>query len=329
MQAEKTTHPTVHAFPDRESWLAQRSKGIGSSDVPAILGACSPTMGTPYSVYCEKRGEFHEEDIGKQEFVQAGNFLEQGIADWFAFRTGRSIIRPEAYSHAGNSHKVIWQDREHPFLQATPDFFQVDVDNQEGDRFEKKGDGILETKNVGFFMSKDWDPKTGKVPLRVLTQLQYQLDVTGLQWGTAAGLIGGNSLVWVDLERNERFIGALRRTLEAFWRNVEKGNPPGVDGADKTWKAIKAQFTKETGEAKDIPASLISELNEGARMEKEGKALKSKARNAICEHLGDATYGTVDGVNVCQWKEQNQAIMVSSGTRRARVFRVLGAGGDL
>lgn len=309
-----------------EQWLEARKLGIGSSDVPAILGVCSPSQGTPYSVWCEKRGEYHE-DLEGIEHIEAGQFLEQGIADWFAHRTGRRVVHPLDYAHQAHQvgRKVLWQHPEHAYMQATPDFFQLDVENQEGDRFEKKGPGVLECKNVGFFMRSDWDHKTGKVPLRVMAQLQYQLEVTGLEWGSAAGLIGGNSLVWVDVERNERFIGALRTKLDAFWRSVEKGNPPGLDGAEKTWKAIKARWSEEDpGRARAVPASLIEEFNRGGAMEREGKELKAKARNALCEHLKDSTYGMIDGVNVCQWKEQNQAVMGKVGNRLARVFRVLG-----
>jgi hypothetical protein len=76
----------VTALDTRELFLAERRKGIGGSDCPAIVGA-DPRV-TPYQLWREKRG-LPDERTGKPAAARRGNYLEGAILRRYA-----EVVRP-------------------------------------------------------------------------------------------------------------------------------------------------------------------------------------------------------------------------------------------
>ena len=77
---------------DRESWLKEREKGIGSSEVGTVLGI-NP-FETPYQLWRRKRGL----DGPKEEnfAMKAGHYLEDAVSRFYADATGKEIIKSSA-----------------------------------------------------------------------------------------------------------------------------------------------------------------------------------------------------------------------------------------
>src|SRR6185369_4652312 len=67
------------------------ARKIGGSDVSCILGL-NPWK-TPLELYAEKRGEIEPEDLSENEAVEAGNIMEDAIAELTARRMTKRLGR--------------------------------------------------------------------------------------------------------------------------------------------------------------------------------------------------------------------------------------------
>jgi putative phage-type endonuclease len=80
---------------DQKHWHELRSQHIGGSDIAALFGL------SPYSsrwqLWMEKAGKLPPEDISGNKAVQAGTFLESGIANWAAHRWSMELTKVNDY----------------------------------------------------------------------------------------------------------------------------------------------------------------------------------------------------------------------------------------
>ena len=73
---------------DKLKWLKERQKGIGGSDVGAILGINK--WKSPFEVYIDKTEEITEiKEAGEAAYW--GSILEDQVAKEFALRTGKKV----------------------------------------------------------------------------------------------------------------------------------------------------------------------------------------------------------------------------------------------
>jgi len=175
-----------------------RRSGIGSSEVASLVGR---GFSSPLRVALEKRGELPDRELADVDWIKWGNRLEEPIARGYATDYGMRICCAQ----------VALRHDDYPRMTATPDFWQYS---------EPKGWGILEIKSVGSWNSSKW--RSG-APTRYQEQLQHQLAVTGLTWGTIAALVG-RQLVVYDYARDEGKILELKLRCAAFWRRYVEGD---------------------------------------------------------------------------------------------------------
>ena len=71
---------------NRQEWLEARRKGLGGSDIAAIMGISK--WSTPRDSYLEKQGVAVDEDNNAKE---RGRILETAIAQWYAEKNGFEI----------------------------------------------------------------------------------------------------------------------------------------------------------------------------------------------------------------------------------------------
>lgn len=289
----------------REQWLAERAKGIGSSDSPVILGLRA--YASPWDVWARKVGLLPADDpeVSNDPRVRAGALLEEPVAQWYAQESGRALTDPGRHA--------IQKSAEHPWLLATLDRI---IPAAEG----KPGPGVLEIKTTGAERREDWD---GEAPLPVQVQVQHQLAVTGMQWASIVVLIGGQHLRWIDVERNDRFIAAMVPRLAAFWRLVEEKTPPPADGHPLTAEVL-ARLYPQSVDLKTValPADF---LDADARREallaeiKERETALAKIDNEIKAAMGDAEFGALpNGVAFTLRAQTRKSYTVAEAT-----FRVL------
>ena len=63
--------------------------------------------------------------------------------------------------------------------------------------------------------------------------------VTGAPKATIACLLGGQRLVWCDVERDEETIRRIIYHGERFWRAVQERTPPAPDGTESAKRALE------------------------------------------------------------------------------------------
>lgn len=266
---------------DRPAWLAQRRKGIGSSDVAAVLGM-SP-WASPYLLWVEKV----EDDLPEQEDTDAlrwGRRLEAVIADEFAERhPDLAVVKPDVmYAHAAYPHMQANPDR--LLFAAVPDPGPV---------------ALLEIKSSNY--ADDWqeDP-----PDHVLLQVQHQLAVMDLPKAWIALLMFGREYREWEIERDEATIALLIEHEREFWRRVLEQDPPAIDGDEHTTEALKALYDDpddEAVEGGDVARTLLSQRKALKQKEKDLAEELGLVENQLRAMFGNHSRLLVDGTPAATW----------------------------
>ncbi len=186
-----------------DDWLKQRTRGIGGSDVAALLGLSK--YATPLALWLQKTGKVTPEDISDRQTVEWGNRLESVVGAKYAeAHPDRKVKRVNA----------VAQSIERPWAQASLDYEVLD-----GDKW-----GILEIKTAGLRVADDW--KEG-VPLYYQTQVVHYMSVLNRDFADVAVLIGGNDYREYRIERDEDDVVTVNQAVDTFWNeNVLKDIAP-------------------------------------------------------------------------------------------------------
>lgn len=191
---------------DRQGWLQEREKGIGSSEVGTILGV-NPWE-TPYQLWRRKKGL--DPRLEENAAMRAGHILEGAVATFFEQDSGRQVIK-------ASDGDWLAVDTVRDFLRVSPDrTYWLD----EGRSKDNKG--ILECKTTQMDISED------DVPKHWFCQLMYQLGVMGYQQGSLAWLTRGQKFGYRDIQFDADFYGYMVEQIEKFWVDYIHGNqePP-------------------------------------------------------------------------------------------------------
>lgn len=233
-----TTHKITLNTQDMSKleWLKERQKGIGGSDVAAILGLSK--YRTPLDVYEEKVSDVPIQSIETPR-MKAGIRLEQVIADWFAEESGKKVIMDNK----------IRKHREYPFLIANLDRVIL---AQNGE-----GTGVLECKTTNSFYARSWETE---IPMEYYCQLQHYLAVTGWKWGELAILIDGYDFKRFYFDRDEEFITGMIEKLKEFWGHVENRIIPSPINEADVLKLFPQEQTGKVITATPELTRMIQEL---------------------------------------------------------------------
>lgn len=294
-----------------EKWLPEKKKGIGASEIAAVLGI--NRWKSAIQLYAEKIGEVEPPDLSKNEFVEWGKRLEPAIIQGYKKRSGRPAI------HFG----LLIRSKEHPWALATPD----GITGENGE-ISVMGDSKwpLEVKNTSAFKAEDWEEGC---PEYYLYQLQHQMLVTGKPKATIACLLGGNKLVWTDVYRDETLIKKIIYQGSKFWQMVQDRIPPAPDGSDSAKRALADLFPKDTGEIIELPPDLMDIANDLDAAKADAKMIKSvitEKENLIRAAMKDATQGVfLDGSGfTLKHQERAEHIVKKSSFRMLRRIKSKG-----
>lgn len=267
-------------FDNREEWLEERRRGIGASEVAAILGVSK--FQTPLSVWSKKVGlDTQSETTKAQEW---GLRLEPVIIDWYK----ETFPRRKVKTLKGYNLHI---NKDDPIRRCTPDALQ---------EYGEKGEGALQIKTTNQYLSSDWDDD---VPMEYQVQCQYEMAVTGLSHNTIAVLIGGQDPRHKDLDRNDSFIEAMLDKVGDFWDDhVLKDIPPAATASDIDSRVIARLYSKESGKKIYLPQESAAWMDgwiESKAMEKEATAKVKKFKNKLKMAIGSASFGILpDGRNL-------------------------------
>jgi putative phage-type endonuclease len=261
---------------NREQWLAERKKGLGSSDAPAVCNLSS--WRTPLHVYLDKTGDLPDFDSPAKMW---GRRLEALVADAYQEETGRRVFKPRA---------MLERHKAHPWMLASVDrYTHAETDGGWEER-------VLEIKTARF--ADGWGEQgTDEVPPAYLIQTMHQLAVTGLPAADLAVLIGGQELRAYTVRRDEALIANLVQILKDFWGRVERREPPEPSWEHPlTVELLRRTIPTVRGKEVQLPEECelwaYQYVQHGREMG-EAKKLRAACQSRLMHALGDAEVGTV------------------------------------
>jgi putative phage-type endonuclease len=263
----------------RAEWLEQRNKGLGGSDISAILGLNK--YKTAFELYLEKNGQVELQEIDN-EAVYWGNVMEDIVAKEFEKRTGLKLRKRNA----------ILQHDEYEFAFANVD--RLVVGKNEG----------FEAKTASAYLMNEW--KGEEIPQAYLVQCLWYMGITGADRWHIAALVGGNTFIYKTIERDQELINVIFEQAAHFWEfHIKGNNPPALDGSSAAEKYIKERFEKaEKGKTVDLKAEHkdnISKYLEVKRIIEEYKQEQTRLENLLKYDLAEAESGRIDRF-VVNWK---------------------------
>lgn len=278
---------------NEEAWLAQRTKGIGGSDVGAICGMSQ--FECARGIYLRKTNQYPEEELSdfQKDLFHFGHQLESVVATEYAIRTGARLIE------AG----VSFSNKIAPWKLTNVDRFILDD--------EDNIVGILEVKTTTEFNNNKW--KEGEIPLAYLAQLNWYLHVCDLKYGAICVLVGGNKFYEFSVIRNDNWLDeVILPTVNTFWDdNVVLMREPALDGSDAAADLVKKLYParnaiEDTAVLDDSDtAALMEHLADAKLRIKELDKVKNQCESILKDRIGDKIYAeTINGSYT--WKPQSQ-----------------------
>lgn len=265
----------------REEWLRWRKKGIGGSEVAALVGM-HPYL-SPFSIYMDKIGELEPQD--DNEAMRIGRDLEEYVAQRFTEKTGIRVRK---------NSSILMDDE--------CDYMIADID-----RWSKK-DGIgLECKTMSPNSKAVKGLEDDSVPPQYYIQCQWYMMITGLNKWHLAILVLGRAFYTFEIDRNDEDITVLRKAAKDFWiGNVLPRKMPPPDGTESAQKAISHLIQGVDNEATVRLDSAVDEIKHLQEINEQIDTLKQEAdaiKQKFLLELGASGIGWNDGYEVSA-KEQ-------------------------
>ncbi len=313
---------------NHEKFLAGRKKGIGGSDVAAILGF-SPYK-SPYQLWLDKTGR-SERSESQSESAHFGHLLEDVVAKEYSRRAGVKVQRV--------TQQLSLPD--HPWAIGNIDRAIINPEISGNVRF-KDGklttDQLLECKTASEYLAKLFGEEgSDQVPDYYLTQCLWYLLLSGCQFIDLAVLIGGNKFRMYRIERDEDLIDSIFRQVKAFWFNhVIADVPPDPTCFDDVLHRWSKHVVGKQVEATFEQIKLNEELIAVQGRQKADKAREDEIKLTLVSSMQDAEMMISQGMTICTYKEQSSTRIDStllkkeqpelfekySKTSSTRVFRI-------
>ncbi|GAA3172883.1 YqaJ viral recombinase family protein [Nonomuraea roseoviolacea] len=210
---------------DTPEWHAARAQRIGGSRIAAILGL-SP-WASPHSTWCEMAGLVDAAPATPQQ--DRGHYLEPAIAAWFAdqhpdwhvFTTG-TWVHQDRGQHLANPDRLI---RYNPIPNAVG-WFDIAVS------------ALLEIKTDAD--GTGWgEPGTDEIPLYYRTQVQWYMDVLGLQRAHIAVLSDRLTFAEYVVDYDPADAALLRQAADDFLDSLLWREMPDLDGHPATYETLR------------------------------------------------------------------------------------------
>lgn len=266
---------------ERQNWLAERRKGIGSSDAPVIMGV-SP-WNTMFKLWMDKTGQIAKEDEFKGNWAtERGNRLEPEVRKWYNEKF-HCEMKPENMVHPEDPR------------------WRCSLDGRDA-----KLNKIIEIKAPGR-EDHEWALR-GEVPLKYWPQCQWLLMVSGAE-----------SLDYVSFNDNYAVVNVLPDTeyqllmlnrAKEFWVYVETMTPPPsteivID--DPYCMGLLAEYDAISEQLKRIEARKSELLDQIKEYVDAGSAKCAGFKLSWVERKGTVDYSAVPelvGLNLDQYRKK-------------------------
>ena len=249
----------------QKDWLKYRKRGMGGSDVAAILGISK--WRSALDLWLDKTNQTNEE-TEENEAMQWGNIMEPVIRNHFAEVMGKPVVEV----------KAMLQHPEYLFMLADVDGLTVD---------DEGNPAILEIKTASEYKRDEWE---NGIPAYYQTQVQHYLCVTGATKAYVAVLIGGNSFKVYEVDADAEVQRMLISVEKEFWNKVQNMIRPEIDGSDAAAKLLDRAYRGGISEQIVLPEEAIEYVDlyiEASAEEDNAKAKKQDAANHIKDFMRD------------------------------------------
>ncbi|ASR80663.1 RecE-like recombination exonuclease [Arthrobacter phage Piccoletto] len=258
----------------RELWLAERTKGVGGSDISAIMGLNK--WKSAWGVYNDKLGLSPE--VKQNAAMRWGLLLEKAMRTAFVEDTGLQV-------RSAGLHR-----------SKERDYAQITVDGLVSDG------GVFESKTLQSWTADEWEDE--QVSDHAELQVAWSMYVTGRSHAWVVGLIDGRDFRVRRVERDNELIKIILDVVDRFWNdNVLQQVPPamtstsleevkslyrrGIEDHDRTLTIDELfKLSALDVELKKLKESQKADSLEEARVQAEIRAIFGKAQ-ALRNHEGE------------------------------------------
>lgn len=266
-----------------EEWREERKRGLGASDIGAVMGL--NRYRSPYEVWLEKTRRVEPEDISGKPVVAFGNDFEE-IA-------GRNFEK----AHPGSKVRrvnAMCRSIARPYMRASLDF--------ECRLPGKDGWGVLEVKTT-----RDRRGFEESLLDCYTAQVVQQLCVTGRSWGVIWAFFRDTCEYRAyPVKPDDADRMAVMDAAAEFWGFVERDEPPELVGMESESRALFGQHPEGAGDME--PADCDADCEEIADISAEIAELESRRRliqNRLKGAIGDAQ-GCIGEMHQVKWVRTTQ-----------------------
>lgn len=243
----------------------ERSKGLGSSDIPTILGLNRWQSQT--DLWLRRTGQ--AAPLETNEAMRLGQVLEPTLLQLAGERIGARVVRPSS-----------------TFVGSKP-HFRANIDGMVGEA--KRGADLVEIKTTG--MADEWGADgTDEIPLSVRVQVLYQMACASSSAGWVGCLIGSHGLTFrmYRVQFDSELAEYVMDRANAWWeKHIVGGERPEDAASIDVLKSVE-----RTQASIALPISLFEE-EEAARLVLENAERSHKvAKSRLVSALGTASRGT-------------------------------------
>jgi len=288
--------------PDSEAhWLELRAQDITSTEISALFG-CSPYM-TEFELFHRKRQNLIV-DFEENERSKWGLRLQDSIAHGIAEDQGWEIRRMNEYIRHTSKK-----------MGASFDFAIGSI-------------GHLEIKNVDSLRFRDdWivDGNDIEAPPHIELQVQSQLFLSKRSVNYIGALVGGNRIILIKREPDEKVIRTIETKVERFWNNVADNKEPKPDFSRDADVISRLYRLAEPGKLFDARGneeinSLMTIYREAAALEKKAATTKDEVKARLMVSMGDCEKAVGDGFSISAG--MIAAARVEYDRKEYRMFRI-------
>ena len=277
---------------DRADWLTARRSGIGSSDVPAILGLVEKKP--PLTVYYDKIGR-DVDDAGEAAYW--GNVNEENVARRWAMQSRSVIRRVGLVAHETHPHWMTTLDRRVTECPLSED---------------EQAPCALEVKTRSAFKSAQWH---AGAPDDVTAQVLWQIIVNGYEHMHYAVLIGGNEYHQGTIRADQYtdVMADITTAMDRFWtEHVQAEVPPEpVGDGESLVKLFRRLHPTRSGsvdvDRHDDALDALYDYGRHQRTEANAKKAKAAAKARMVAALGDAQSALIGGERAYSLEPSNAA----------------------
>lgn len=275
-----------------QRWHRLRNSGIGASEIAAALGIAPAAWTSPMSLYLRKRGELP--DVRDNSRMEWGRLLEGAILQRFLqchpeFRDGPCLTGR------------LYRSKARPWQLATPDAVVFEkrggfaYDRHPAPRLAEGRPVVVEIKTGS--SKEGWgEERSDEIPVYYRAQVLQSMDVVGAEVAWVPVLFNGREYREYRVEYHKRDVEIMRTRGEQFWRMVQDGTPPTLDGLEATTRAMRIAWGVEEDKTAQVTREVIERINRAKALETRVKKMRARYENelrGLMEDAGEALVGPV------------------------------------